>query len=220
MFSIPGFGKLIVDAVFNRDYAVVQGVVLVTATDLHRAEPARRPGLLLVNPRLRLSDEPTCAARAPPRVADRGRPRSRARRGARWRRLMRAASGAMFGLVVDRAVRRCWRCSRPDRARTTRSQTELDAVRKAPSRGALVRHRRDRPRRAVARHLGCARLAAGRASSRWRSRSCIGVPLGLLAGLRRRLDRCGLISRITDAMLAVPVPDPRDRAGRLPRARA
>ena len=32
IFSIPGFGKLIVDAVFNRDYAVVQGVVLVAAT--------------------------------------------------------------------------------------------------------------------------------------------------------------------------------------------
>ena len=32
VFTIPGFGKLIVDSVFNRDYAVVQGVVLVTAT--------------------------------------------------------------------------------------------------------------------------------------------------------------------------------------------
>ncbi len=32
MFTIPGFGKLVVDAVFNRDYAVVQGVVLFTAT--------------------------------------------------------------------------------------------------------------------------------------------------------------------------------------------
>ena len=31
VFTIPGFGKLIVDAVFNRDYPVVQGVVLVTA---------------------------------------------------------------------------------------------------------------------------------------------------------------------------------------------
>ena len=31
IFSIPGFGKLIVDSVFNRDYAVVQGVVLCTA---------------------------------------------------------------------------------------------------------------------------------------------------------------------------------------------
>ena len=31
MFTLPGFGKLVVDAVFNRDYAVVQGVVVVTA---------------------------------------------------------------------------------------------------------------------------------------------------------------------------------------------
>jgi len=32
VFTLPGFGKLVVDAVFNRDYAVVQGVVIVTAT--------------------------------------------------------------------------------------------------------------------------------------------------------------------------------------------
>ncbi len=31
IFTIPGFGKLIVDAVFNRDYPVVQGVVMATA---------------------------------------------------------------------------------------------------------------------------------------------------------------------------------------------
>ena len=31
VFSVPGFGKLVVDAVFNRDYPVIQGVVLVTA---------------------------------------------------------------------------------------------------------------------------------------------------------------------------------------------
>jgi len=30
IFAIPGFGKLLVDGVFNRDYAVVQGVVLVS----------------------------------------------------------------------------------------------------------------------------------------------------------------------------------------------
>ncbi len=32
VFTIPGFGKLLVDAVFNRDYAVVQGIVLCVAT--------------------------------------------------------------------------------------------------------------------------------------------------------------------------------------------
>lgn len=30
IFTIPGFGKLVVDAVFNRDYAVVQGIILCT----------------------------------------------------------------------------------------------------------------------------------------------------------------------------------------------
>ncbi len=43
VFTIPGFGKLIVDSVFNRDFSVVQGVVLVTATAYIAAESARRP---------------------------------------------------------------------------------------------------------------------------------------------------------------------------------
>ena len=42
VFTIPGFGKLIVDAVFNRDYAVVQGVVLFTATAYIVLNLARR----------------------------------------------------------------------------------------------------------------------------------------------------------------------------------
>jgi peptide/nickel transport system permease protein len=31
IFSIPGFGKLIVDSIFNRDYVTVQGAILVSA---------------------------------------------------------------------------------------------------------------------------------------------------------------------------------------------
>ena len=53
VFSIPGFGKLIVDAVFNRDYAVVQGVVLFTATAYIVLNLVADIANVLVNPRMR-----------------------------------------------------------------------------------------------------------------------------------------------------------------------
>ncbi|MDO5647662.1 ABC transporter permease [Paracoccus sp. (in: a-proteobacteria)] len=53
IFTIPGFGKMIVDAVFNRDYAVVQGVVLVTATAFIVINLLADVLYVVLNPRMR-----------------------------------------------------------------------------------------------------------------------------------------------------------------------
>ena len=53
VFTIPGFGKLIVDAVFNRDYGVVQGVVLCTAIVFILMNLVADVLYVLINPRLR-----------------------------------------------------------------------------------------------------------------------------------------------------------------------
>jgi peptide/nickel transport system permease protein len=53
IFTIPGFGKMIVDAVFNRDYAVVQGVVLCTAVGFIFMNLMADLLYVVLNPRMR-----------------------------------------------------------------------------------------------------------------------------------------------------------------------
>jgi peptide/nickel transport system permease protein len=53
VFSIPGFGKMIVDGVFSRDYAVVQAVVLCTAAVFLLMSLIADIAYGLLNPRLR-----------------------------------------------------------------------------------------------------------------------------------------------------------------------
>lgn len=53
IFTIPGFGKLVVDAVFNRDYAVVQGIVLCTAIAFIAMNLLADMAYRVLNPRMR-----------------------------------------------------------------------------------------------------------------------------------------------------------------------
>jgi peptide/nickel transport system permease protein len=53
IFTIPGFGKLVVDAVFNRDYAVVQGIVLCTAVAFIAMNILADAIYRILNPRMR-----------------------------------------------------------------------------------------------------------------------------------------------------------------------
>ncbi|MGY8684639.1 ABC transporter permease [Bradyrhizobium sp. UFLA05-153] len=53
VFSIPGFGKMVVDGVFSRDYAVVQAVVLCTAAVFLLMSLIADVAYALLNPRLR-----------------------------------------------------------------------------------------------------------------------------------------------------------------------
>ncbi|MFC2969591.1 ABC transporter permease [Acidimangrovimonas pyrenivorans] len=53
IFTIPGFGKLVVDAVFNRDYAVVQGIVLCTGVGFIAMNILADAAYRILNPRMR-----------------------------------------------------------------------------------------------------------------------------------------------------------------------
>ena len=212
VFTIPGFGKLIVDAVFNRDYAVVQGVVLVTATAYIAAQPARRHRLLprqSAAARLSGADATTPSDR---RAAAATASRRRARRAgggccagaARWSAWSSSSCFVVIALVraVDRAVR-------PDR-----DQLERDPQ------GAVARRTGSAPTRSAAT---CCR------ASIWGARASLlaGVVSVLDLAAARRADRArspatsaagrraDLAHHRRDARL--PVPDPGDRARRVPR---
>jgi peptide/nickel transport system permease protein len=54
IFVVPGFGRLILEAVFTRDYPVVQGVVLITASAYVLVNLLVDVSYSLLNPRIRI----------------------------------------------------------------------------------------------------------------------------------------------------------------------
>jgi peptide/nickel transport system permease protein len=59
IFGLPGFGKMTVDAVFQRDYPVIQGVVLITATAYIVINFLVDLLYSLIDPRIRVGGEAT-----------------------------------------------------------------------------------------------------------------------------------------------------------------
>ena len=51
---VPGFGRLIVEAVFTRDYPLVQGVILITASSYVLINLLVDMSYSLLNPRIRI----------------------------------------------------------------------------------------------------------------------------------------------------------------------
>ncbi len=59
IFALPGFGKLTVDSVFQRDYPVIQGVVLITATAYIVINLLVDLLYSVIDPRIRVAGDPT-----------------------------------------------------------------------------------------------------------------------------------------------------------------
>ena len=186
VFNRPGLGKLIVGALNQRDYTMLQGMMVDLHADRRAGEPADRPHLRL----RRSAGEAQMSERADAR---RG-PRRRRRRSPTSRRQTLKAFNtnktSWIGLVGlprrrrARALRA--RCSR----RTIPTDQNILEKLRPPSARALARHRQLRPRHSVARALRRAhfarhrhRLDARRDGDRRRRSAC--SPAGTAAASTR-----------------------------------
>src|SRR5262249_13424194 len=144
IFAIPGMGQLMVQAVFERDYPVIMGNLVIVATLTLFANLIADLTYSLVDPRIRV------AAR-------------RGRRSARERFLARVSSKPAR---ADRRGRRrdpgaAGRAGAGDRAVGSEPPGRATDPRQALARPP-ARHRSARPRRALAHALRRPRLAGGR----------------------------------------------------------
>ena len=195
VFTIPGFGKLVVDSVFNRDYAVV-GCRSRHRVGLHHAEPAGRLGLLCGESETEVLMNAIAMPTSPKQAAKReAGPWRRALRKLTRRRSALFGAAVVLGFVVL-AIFAGWIAPLDPIA------TSWGDIRKAPS--AAHWFGTDELGRDVLSRViwgTQASLLAGMVSVS--IALMLGVPIGLAAGfLGGAVDL--VISRITDAFLACP----------------
>ena len=188
IFSLPGIGQYMLQAISEKDLPVIQGVVLVTAvcfviinlsstsstpTSTRRSgwhEPGHPPGQ---RGPLRRPGGPAAA---------RGRHRHP--------RLPATAHGGRFWQPLPPPARSPWRAwpscvivilaaiFAPLLAPYGPNVQDLHAINAGPSSAALAGHRRPRPRHPEPAHLGCPDLPARHLRDRRRSPLVIAIPLG------------------------------------------
>ena len=159
IFVIPGFGRLTLDAINQRDYALLQGVVLVAAAGYVLVNLTVDVLYSVLNPRIRVVRSPHVSyvepsrrdradgARAPAAPAPQALP-APAVRG-------RSGSSSRSGSSLVAIFAPCDRAVRPP-------ATDFNAILAASLERAPARHRRARPRRLLAPRLGIARIDRGR----------------------------------------------------------
>ena len=195
IFGIAGFGRLTVDSIAQRDYALLQGVVLVVAVGYVVVNLLVDVAYSLINPRhpgrgnVQLS-----YVEATPLGA-----RARRRRILRRRFLRRPAAVASLLIVVGAilaAVFAKWVAPYPP------EETDFEALLASPSREHLL-GTDDLGRDTLSRIIWGARASIQAGFLATVLAMAVAVPIGLIGGYYRGwLDT--VIARVTDVLLAFP----------------
>ena len=157
IFGIAGFGRLTIDAVQQRDYALIQGVVLVAAVGYVVVNLLVDVVYSLLNPRIRIVARPSCTVvethrrrLSPARPPPPARPQAPGPRPA-----------ALFRASPSRRSSSSPRSSRRGRA-VLRLAPRISTRAREAVLGPPARHRRARTRHPLAHHLGGPRVDPGR----------------------------------------------------------
>jgi peptide/nickel transport system permease protein len=193
IFAWPGVGRLAVDAIFSRDYPLVQAIVAMLATILS-CKPGDGPGLHLLHPPVARAEQAVSEAASPAAVADHRPVAAPAAPDELSRRVgisvLLLMGGAARRPQIARGIRGA-RCSSSGPA--PRGRRGAESIRSPDLLGRGI----------LARILYACRIRLGVGRSAGTLSCLIGVTLGLLAGFHGgRTD--AFIMRVVDVFLAIP----------------